>query len=211
MSDTGNTFYNRVEGFEQVTRLCVDWRTDYAQRSTIRPARRILHRPYRLSCPVGGERFVTNRVEGFDEVEARATAGGTDIAYLYDSSGTDTFTGGPTSAQITNANSTFLNRVQGFDNVYGYSTLGGNDVALLSGSNANDSFEARPTYAILSAGTIPYYLQANDFHRVTASATGSGVDRAFLYDSAKMIISPAGPIRPRVGGGQFFLESREWL
>ena len=71
----------------------------------------------------------SNRVEGFDRVEAVSSMGGGDRAYLYDSAGDDMFLGRPEYAYLTG--STFHNVARGFDRVDSYATAGGNDRAFV--------------------------------------------------------------------------------
>ncbi len=133
-----------------------------------------------------------NYAENFDKIFAYATAGDAggvgDRAYMYDSTGNDTFTGRPTFSVL--AGTGFYNYAGSFDKVYAYANAGDaggvRDRAYLFDSVGNDTFTGRPTYSTL-AGT-GYYNYAGSFDKVygyaTAGDAGGVGDRANLYDSA---------------------------
>ena len=120
-----------------------------------------------------------------------AAGGGTDYAYIYDSTGADTYYAGPTKAKMAYA-STKTTAVSGVDEAWGVVLYGGVDAAYLYGSANNDQFLGFPTYGKIS-GT-GYLAVAEGFDTVEADVTGTtgaaygsasgGTDTAFLYDSA---------------------------
>lgn len=128
---------------------------------------------------LSGDSFY-NRAEGFDQVDAYATAGGIDVAKLLDSSGDDLFVATPTYASLQGEG--FLSRVHFFDGVHAYATAGGIDTAKLFDSAGNDTFYADPIAGALYGDG--FYNRAKYFEGVHAYATSGGEDTAWLYDSA---------------------------
>jgi ELWxxDGT repeat protein len=106
--------------------------------------------------------------------------GGADVAYLYDSSGDDTFQGGPVTTTLSGT--TFTNSTTDVATVHAISTAGGNDTAELSDSAGNDAFRTYPSVASME-GT-GFNRRVKGFDRVTASAGAGGTDTAYLYDSS---------------------------
>ncbi|HYW81435.1 MAG TPA: S8 family serine peptidase, partial [Thermoguttaceae bacterium] len=90
---------------------------------------------------LSGDSF-QNRADGFDVVDAYATAGGVDVAKLLDSPGDDQFVATPTYAELRGE--TFRTRVRFFDGVHAYATAGGVDTAKLFDSIGDDTFYADP-------------------------------------------------------------------
>ena len=74
-----------------------------------------------------------NYAKGFDAVNAYATAGGYDQAYLYDSAGNDTLYG--SSHYVFMQSSTHSIYATGFDYVSGVSVNGGNDRLQISATD----------------------------------------------------------------------------
>jgi probable HAF family extracellular repeat protein len=123
------------------------------------------------------------KATGFRFTHAFATGGGTDKAWLYDSSGDDTFAGYPTYAYLSNstAGQRFYNRANYFDQVVASST-GGSDIARFFDSAFKDvfTFRAAPNDATMSGSG--YANEALNFRYVYANAT-TGDDEANLFDS----------------------------
>ncbi len=128
---------------------------------------------------LSGDSFY-NRAEGFDQVDAYATAGGIDVAKLLDSPGDDRFVATPTYASLQGE--AFISRVHFFDGVHAYATAGGLDTAKLFDSGGNDTFYADPIAGALYGDG--FYNRAKYFEGVHAYATSGGEDTAWLYDSA---------------------------
>ncbi len=124
-----------------------------------------------------------NNVITHSAVYGISSAGGTDKAYLYDSSNrpaaNDTFIATPTYAQLKRPG-TFTLQASGFDEVTGYST-GGSDSAILYGSLGADVLSASPT-AVTLAGTS-YKNLASAFDRVEIFG-GAGKDRGTFTGSS---------------------------
>ncbi len=72
---------------------------------------------------------------GFESVVADATAGGQDVARLYDSAGDDTLTAYPTVATLTDG-STYSLEADNFRYAMAYATHGGVDAASFFDSSA---------------------------------------------------------------------------
>src|SRR6185369_9816560 len=113
-----------------------------------------------------------------------ASAGGTDLAVLYDTTGDETFSGNDTLSALSN--SSFRVEAESFDYVYGLATSGGNDSATLDGSTGND-------YLFASGPLAQYYSYGNGaiiqiyyFDTVTAKSNGGsdGVHRESQVDYA---------------------------
>lgn len=126
------------------------------------------------------------RITGFENVTAKGE-GGSDIARLYDSSGSDTFEAQPNWARMTTG--AVVNTAENFRYIFGYATPGSaTDTAVLRGSSGSDTFQGEgpvagaPTWASLNGPGNAYYLRAVGFDSVTAKGQG-GIDTAILRDS----------------------------
>jgi hypothetical protein len=107
--------------------------------------------------------------------------GAGDIAYLYDSPGTDTFTAYRTSADFEMENA-YLITANELPSLYAYSVNGGQDTAVLYDlEGSTDTFEGCPTVAKLYGDG--FYNQADSFRWVVAySDDQTAEDTAVLYD-----------------------------
>ena len=109
----------------------------------------------------GGGGSFSSQANGFHYVNAYSS-GGTDVARLDDSTGTDTFVATPTYsvmyASAGASNPAYANRPMGFKVVNAFSTHGGGDTARLYDSPGNDIFTAAPTYAQLTNDPRPTRL-----------------------------------------------------
>jgi len=115
---------------------------------------------------------------GFGDVDVLTTLGGTDIGFLYDSPGNDTYTGGPNTGRITGTG--FDVSIRDFDQVYAFASTG-NDTATVNDTAGDDTFYGLPIYSVIvSAGSINEPI---GFDSVTVSSTG-GNDVAIFFDSA---------------------------
>jgi uncharacterized delta-60 repeat protein len=127
-----------------------------------------------------------NYATGFDHVIGDASlGGGTDKAFLYDSTTDDLLTADPTSVTLdydpvaspgVNVTAAYFNET------YTYSQYGGVDTAVLNGSANADRFTAQVASSYLKANDDSYYNYVTGFDVVNANAIGAG-DIAFLYDS----------------------------
>ncbi|OHB66297.1 MAG: hypothetical protein A2V70_12500 [Planctomycetes bacterium RBG_13_63_9] len=130
-----------------------------------------------------------NEVVYFEDVCARATAGGSDEATFYDSSGDDQFVATPTYAGLSNPTYQeaythgFNNRAMGFEETNADADAGGFDVAKLYDSPDNDIFFADPDEAALSRSG-EYRNRTKSFENVHAFATAGGQDTAYLTGSS---------------------------
>ena len=116
---------------------------------------------------------------GFETVTARATSGGFDQSYLFDSVGDDELKIRPEHATIERPST--ATTATGFDEVRSYSNLGGNDLAILFDTKGNDTFYGRRKTSYFVG--LNYLALASTFEDVRAIAS-SGVDRAELRDTA---------------------------
>ena len=85
----------------------------------------------------------SNRVESFAKVYAYSTAGGVDVAKMFDSTGNDTFYATPVQAYMTGkygatSSTEYYHEVNNFAGVHAYSTQGGTDLATLHDSAGNE-------------------------------------------------------------------------
>ncbi|MCY2987208.1 MAG: hypothetical protein NTY19_04980 [Planctomycetota bacterium] len=136
--------------------------------ATLRPA----------SGTVTGLGYTVN-LESAETVNLLAYSGGK--AFLFDSTGDDTFLARPTGANLQGTN--FNNSLTGFTQVYSYSLQGGNDTARLYDSAGDDVFlaDGKANGSRLQGATLDFY--AEGFKQTYAYATGGGADTAKLYDS----------------------------
>lgn len=141
-----------------------------------------------------------DEVVGFGTVNAISTSG-TDYAYLYDSSGADTYTSDSTGAKMT-GNGYAVHDAR-FKASFGFFVFGGTDTANV-GPNAtttnyvfgnsastanffdgagNDIFFAVPAfgYSIMLGGN--YYNEVANFGTVFANSENGGNDQAVFYDT----------------------------
>jgi len=139
------------------------------------------------------------------KVQAVAAAGGNDVARLYDSSRTDTFTAYPTYAVMTPSDNSYSVTSSGFDALEAYSAAGGLDTArLYDDRNANDIFVADSAGATLSSPS--YRLQASGFRYVHATSNG-GTDTATLRDSAGNDTFDAYPTYASLSNSTFYVRA----
>ena len=136
-----------------------------------------------MKGPVGA---FFNYATGFDHVIGDASlGGGTDKAFLYDSTANDLLTADPTSVTL-DYDSVFSPGVDvtanGFDETYTYSQYGGFDTAVLNGSAGVDRLTAQVAISYLKANDNSYYNYVTGFNAVNANAVGAG-DIAFMYGS----------------------------
>ena len=120
-----------------------------------------------------------------------STAGGAnDVAYLYDSSGDDTFVAKPAGSyacmyrQISAKPAAFAywNLAFGFDKLYAISENGGaNDEAVLYDSYRNDEFYGSGNIARLhDAALAAYFYEVQGFDRVSVFGTAGGTNHRTL-------------------------------
>ena len=124
----------------------------------------------------------TSGVTSFDAVNAYATAGGIDVARLYDSAGDDGFYATPTEGGLWGTG--FYNRVESFDQVLAYATAGGSDTANLYGSSGDETFYGTPTQGALWLPGGGWYNRAMYFDVVHAHLSQGGDEEVVLDDSA---------------------------
>jgi hypothetical protein len=133
-----------------------------------------------LAGQVAGRNF-ENRAIGFAKIYAYSTAGGHDIANLYDSSlGQDTLTVTPTYAALSGSG--FYGRAWGFERVFAYASADGfANSARLYTSASGDVFEGRDSYARLLFGGNPLHgVTVTGYRYVTAYSQG-GTHTAYFY------------------------------
>jgi len=106
---------------------------------------------------------------------------GTDLAFMYDSTGDDVFTTLPQFNTAVFQGPGVSYQATGFDQVYGYAYGGGNDVALMFDDVTNDLFTGLQTFSVMYGPS--FYHVAIDFVQVYAFSYTGGYDQAVLYDS----------------------------
>ena len=119
-------------------------------------------------------------MDGFEELQAYAKAGGFDSAYLYDSAGNDKFKSEPTESYAKMYGGRMYNRVKFFESVDAYSTAG-KDLARLFDTRGDDTFEGQKDQSRLYG--MGFSVTAHSFPHLVAYAVG-GDDQAYLDDSA---------------------------
>jgi hypothetical protein len=172
------------------------------------------------SATFSGSGF-SDQVLGFEEVNATATLGNRDVAYLYDGDRDDTFYAGPSSPEgtvyrgTTSAGQSFANSVDGFYYVHAYSWTGGSDAAYLyDNPTTADRLRAWPQGVIHSGGG--FYDRVLGFEEVHTTASPGNQDVAYLYDGDRDDTFYAGPSSPEgtvyrgtTSAGQSFANSVE--
>ena len=121
----------------------------------------------------------TNYAFDFPEIGASASGSG-DVAYLYGSTGDDTF-GVDTTGATMNRSTASANSTVGFEKVYGFAVAGGVDTASMGGSTGADLFFGFQAYSIMRDSSSSFYYYAGGFSEV--QAVGGIGDIAYLYDS----------------------------
>ena len=118
----------------------------------------------------------------FRNITGYARAGGTDKAFLWGTSGDDTFVGDPTANSYM-AGSDYRIEPWWFKSVTGYARAGGTDKAFLRGTSGDDTFVGDPTANSYMAGA-DYRLEPWWFKSVTGYARAGGTDKAFLWGTS---------------------------
>ena len=183
----GDGFYNRAKFFEGVHAYATAGGRDVA-RFYDSPAdddfiasptyAALYNATYRQAYTQG----FYNRAKFFEAAHAFATAGGDDVARLYDSAEDDVFYADPLHGAMFRPGE-YYNRAKFFDRVHAFATAGGNDEARLHGSDNDDQLYADSTESSLYRPG-EYYHRAKFFETVKAYAHGGGNDRAHLADLA---------------------------
>ena len=156
-------------------------------------------------------------VDGVSTVYAYATAGsdgengGHDEAWLYDSSGDDTFVGTPAYSKmfgdgtlLGNGNlvgEQFFYRAKSFETVHAYAKPGGRDAAILFDSDGDDALSSTKKRTELTgqdANGRDYRILVKSFYAVSAFALAGGDDVAKLWGSVHDDQFYASPDRARI-------------
>ena len=150
----------------------------------------------------GGFDAVTGDMTGDSGGSYGAAGGGSDLAYLYDGAGGDTFYVGPTTAKMSYSGGA-TSTISGSGAAFGLVVNGDGsaDTAYLYGSGDNDVLWSWEGYSVLASGA--QYNYAIGFGDVSADVTGAtggaygatlgGSDAAYLFDSAGNDTFRAGP------------------
>ena len=123
----------------------------------------------------------TVTVDGFEELQAYARAGGLDRAFLQDSDGNDKFKAEPAKKYAKMYGGRMYNRVKLYEVIEAFSS-GENDLARMFDTAGNDTFEGRQEVSWLR--TDVFDVGVHNFRRVIAYALEDGRDEATLRDSA---------------------------
>jgi hypothetical protein len=156
-------------------------------------------------------------VVGVSTVHAYATAGsgsgngGADEAWLYDSSGDDTFIGTPDSSRMFgdgklmgNGNlvdEKFFYRAKSFETVHAYARPGGRDVAVLLDSDGDDTLSSTKKRSELTGQDSQgrdFRILTKSFYAVSAYALAGGDDTADLWGSVHDDQFQASPDQARI-------------
>jgi hypothetical protein len=118
-------------------------------------------------------------VNGFGSVYPTQSIG-SDIAYLYDAAGSNTFASNQSTSTLSGTGYAYT--VGNFRYVLAYATSGSNDTASLddNDTSGNNIFESHQAYSVFYGPT--FYNQVSGFTQIAATTTSSA-DLAFLYDS----------------------------
>jgi hypothetical protein len=109
---------------------------------------------------------------------------GTDNAYLYGSTGTDTFLSTPTYAYIMGSvgGQSFDNVVESFAHVYAYAGGGAENAYFYDQAGASNTFVSTPNYSYMTGSG--YYNEAFGFAGVVGFSSATSTDTAYFYDQA---------------------------
>ena len=122
----------------------------------------------------------TVTMDGFEELQAYARAGGHDKAFLHDSDGNDKFKSEPAENCAKMYGGRMYNRVKFFDTVEAFSS-GESDLARVFDTQGSDVFEGQRDVSWLR--TDVFDVGMHNFRRVIAYSSQGGVDEATLKDS----------------------------
>ena len=122
----------------------------------------------------------TVTVDGFEELQAYARAGGNDTALLYDSDANDKFKSEPAKNYAKMYGGRMYNRVKFYDVVEAFSTAG-KDLARVFDTAGNDTFEGQKDASWMRTDVFDVGL--HNFRQVIAYGNEGGRDEAFLKDS----------------------------
>ena len=138
----------------------------------------------------GDSNAFLNYVKDFDTVFVDMTvkAGGTDNAYMHDSSGDDILVAGETQATLDYDSGVTPGvdiTAVGFDRVDTYAQNGGSDTATLTGSTGVDTFTGLEAYSYVTGNSGAFLNYVKGFGNVKADVSGdTETDVAILYDSS---------------------------
>ncbi len=124
------------------------------------------------------------KAEGYDRVDAFATAGGFDKARFYDTTGDDSFWAKPTEGRMTGPGGSYTYRGKYFDQFRAFGSMGGYDKAKLFDSSGDDTFTASAYDGEGHLYGDGYHNWVKYFEEITGEASQGGHDTAKLYDSA---------------------------
>jgi len=124
----------------------------------------------RLTAKTAGGALYDRVAKAFDNVYAYGEGSGTDLAYLYDSAGDDSFLGKPDESRLSGPG--YLAVAKAFDEVYAEATEG-TDTAELDDSEWDDSLDATVNSIKLSSNnpSVQYLYEVLAFDSVTAKST----------------------------------------
>ncbi|WP_197452170.1 S8 family peptidase [Rosistilla carotiformis] len=132
--------------------------------------------------------------------------GGSDRAYLYDSSGNDTLSASPGDTKLSGVG--FEHTVTGIRSIYVHATAGGNDTAYLYDSTGDDRLAIRPEFTSLRGDDFLSLVYG--FDRVNAYGTAGGNDTADLYDSAGDDRMSANATNAYISGPGYYSQARHF-
>jgi len=124
----------------------------------------------RLTARIAGGALYDRLVKAFDNLYAYGEDSGTDIAYLYDSAGDDSFLGKPDESRLSGSG--YLAVANAFDEVHAQAS-DGNDTAELNDSEWDDALNATTTSIKLASNNayLGYLYEVLAFDSVTAKST----------------------------------------
>ncbi len=127
-----------------------------------------------------------------------------DVAYLYDTSGSNSFVGYPTYG--TFSGSGFYIQAVGFTAVNAFGAAGTNDTGYLYDGSGNNAFVGTPGYSHLQG--LTYFNQVVGFKNVTATATTpTSNDAAYFFDFGGTNTFIGGPTLSSLQGSGYFYQA----
>ena len=185
---SGSGYFNEAAGVGKVNAYSASGTIDTAYFYSVSNASVTLTPQY-TSLVAGGQ---TAAAWGFPNVLVFGAGDGTDDAYLYGSTGTDTFLGTPTYAYLmgTVGSQSFDNVVESFAHVYAYAGGGTENAYFYDLAGASNTFVSTPTYSYMTGSG--YYNEAFGFAGVVGFSSSTSTDTAYLYDQAGAVNTFAG-------------------
>lgn len=156
--------------------------------------------------PDEGKFYWTNfalSLNAISTIQAHGKSG--DTAYLYDTSGQNTFVATPSYGWFAGAG--FYNQEVGFSAVNAFGAAGTNDTAYLYDGGGDNVFVGTPTYSFMTGTGYYYYSQPVGFKAVNSYASKNAADYSYLFDNGGSNTFVATPTYSYLQGSGYFVQA----